>query len=75
MHGLHAGGVVEGRATRRPLFRFSIPDIAGHLDLYREIQKAGRIVHVQVSKENVEPLLRELDPTLLMLQTHCKDVA
>jgi hypothetical protein len=51
------------------------PNGPGHLDLYREIQAAGRIVHIDVSKENVEPLLRELDPALLMLQTACSDVA
>ena len=46
----------------------------GHLDLYREIQEAGRIVHVYLPKENVEPLVRELDPRLLMLQTNCDSV-
>jgi len=50
------------------------PNGPGHLDLYREIQKAGRIVHMQVPKENVEPLVRELDPALLMLQTRCASV-
>ena len=43
------------------------PNGAEHLELYREIQKAGRIVHVQVTKDQVEPLCRELDPRLLML--------
>ncbi len=47
----------------------------GHLELYREIQKAGRIVHVQVPAEHVEPLVRELDPALLMLQTQCGSVS
>ena len=51
------------------------PNGPGHFDLYREIQKAGRIIHIQVPKEHVEPLLRELDPALLMLQTQCNDVA
>ena len=43
------------------------PNGVGHLALYRKIQKAGRIVHVQVAKEQVEPLCRALDPRLLML--------
>jgi hypothetical protein len=51
------------------------PNGPGHLDLYREIQAAGKIVHIQVSKGNVEPLLRDLDPARLMLQTECSDVA
>jgi len=47
----------------------------GHLDLYREIQAAERIVHIQVPKEHVEVLVQELDPALLMLQTECRDRA
>ncbi len=41
----------------------------GHLEMYRQIQAAGRIVHVQVPVENVEPLVRALDPALLMIDT------
>ena len=51
------------------------PNGPGHLELYREIQAAGKIVHVHVPKEHVEPLLRELDPALLMLHTTCGSVA
>jgi hypothetical protein len=51
------------------------PNGPGHLDLYRQIQAAGRIVHVEVARETVEPLVRALDPALLMLQTACGDVA
>lgn len=47
------------------------PNGPGHLDLYREIQATGVIVHVQVSKENVEILVRSLDPALLMLDVTC----
>jgi len=47
------------------------PNGPGHLEMYRRIQAAGRIVHVNLPRENVEPLLRELDPGLLMLQTRC----
>jgi hypothetical protein len=39
--------------------------------MYRQIQAAGRIVHIQLPAQNVEPLLRELDPARLMLQTDC----
>jgi hypothetical protein len=41
----------------------------GHLEIYKEIQAAGRIVHIQVPAENIEPLVRALDPALLMLDT------
>ncbi len=51
---------------------FEPPNGPGHLEMYRQIQAAGRIVHVQVPQENVEPLVRGLDPALLMLQTWCR---
>jgi len=38
-----------------------------HLVLYRKIQESGRIVHIEVNKDQVEPLCRALDPRLLML--------
>jgi len=46
-----------------------------HLDLYRQIQAAGRIVHIEVPKAHVLPLLEALDPALLLLQTRCDSVA
>ncbi|MDD5679093.1 MAG: hypothetical protein PHW60_14060 [Kiritimatiellae bacterium] len=45
-----------------------------HLDLYRKIQAAGKIAHIQLPAENVEPLCKILDPALLMMQTGCKSV-
>jgi len=45
------------------------PNGRAHLDLYRTIQDAGCIVHVTVPPEEVEPLVRALDPALLMLET------
>jgi hypothetical protein len=51
------------------------PNGPGHLDLYREIQAAGRIVHIQVAQEHVEPLVKNLNPALLMLQTRCDSIA
>ena len=45
------------------------PNGREHLPLYRAIQEAGCIVHVQVAVEEVEPLVRALDPALLMLET------
>lgn len=47
------------------------PNGPGHLEMYKQIQAAGRIVHIEVSVQNVEPLVRELDPALLMLDTRC----
>lgn len=41
-----------------------------HLEMYRQIQAAGRIVHIELPVENVEPLVRQLDPGLLMLDVH-----
>ncbi len=43
------------------------PNGKAHLPLYRRIQDAGRIVHIQVDKTQVEPLCRALDPNLLVL--------
>ena len=45
------------------------PNGPGHIEMYRQIQAAGRIVHIQVPWRNVEALVRELDPSLLMLDT------
>ena len=47
------------------------PNGPAHLDLYRRIQEAGRIVHIQVEPDRVEPLCRELDPSRLMLSVSC----
>jgi hypothetical protein len=51
------------------------PNGLGHLDLYRKIQAAGRIVHIHVAKENVAPLLKEVDPALIMIETSCASQA
>jgi hypothetical protein len=51
------------------------PNGPEHLAMYRQIQEAGRIVHVQLPRENVEPLARALDPALLLMQTECGSVA
>jgi hypothetical protein len=47
------------------------PNGPAHLPMYRQIQAAGKIIHIELPRQNVEPLLRELDPGLLMLQTYC----
>jgi hypothetical protein len=47
------------------------PNGPGHLEMYRQIQAAGRIVHISLPWQNVEPLLRELDPGRLMLEVPC----
>lgn len=41
-----------------------------HLEMYRRVQAAGKIVHIELPWQYVEPLCRQLDPALLMLQTH-----
>jgi hypothetical protein len=48
------------------------PNGPGHLEMYRQIQAAGRIVHIEVPPQNVESLLRELDPGRLMLDVRCQ---
>ncbi len=45
------------------------PNGPEHLDFYRAIQAAGKIVHIDVPIEHVEPLVRALDPSLLYLLT------
>ena len=51
------------------------PNGPAHLDLYRKIQAAGKIVHIALPPENVEPLVRQLDPGLLCLDTGCRSIA
>jgi hypothetical protein len=50
------------------------PNGPAYLDLYRKIQAAGKIVHIQVPAQNVEPLCRQLDPARLCLCTDCGSV-
>ncbi len=47
------------------------PNGPAHMDFYRRVQGAGKIVHIELPKENVERVVRELDPSLLMLKTRC----
>jgi len=51
------------------------PNGPAHLPLYRQIQDAGRIVHIAIPKGNVEAVIRELDPALLCLEVGCASVA
>lgn len=51
------------------------PNGPAHLALYRQVQASGKIVHLQVPAEHVEPLVRGLDPGLLILDTRCPSVA
>lgn len=47
------------------------PNGPGHMAMYRTIQAAGKIINIDLPKENVEPLVRALDPALMLLQTGC----
>lgn len=47
------------------------PNGPGHLEMYRRIQAAGKTIHIELPMQHVEPLVRELDPGLLLLQTWC----
>lgn len=40
-----------------------------HLALYRQIQQAGIIVHIQTPVQLIEPLVKALDPGLLYIET------
>jgi hypothetical protein len=44
-----------------------------YLDLYRQIQAAGKIVHIQTPVENIESLCRALDPGLLCIDATCRN--
>jgi len=48
------------------------PNGPAYLDLYRKIQNAGKIVHIDVPTQNIELLARELDPTRLIISTFCR---
>lgn len=50
---------------------FNGPD---HLELYRNIQAAGKIVHILTPVQNVEPLCRGLDPGRLCMDVQCRSV-
>jgi len=54
---------------------FEPPNGPGHLELYRRVQAAGKILHISLPVENVLPLCRDLDPTLMLLDTGCPDQA
>lgn len=47
------------------------PNGPAHLEMYKQIQAAGCIIHIELPADNVEPLVRALDPSLLMLDTWC----
>ncbi len=49
------------------------PNGPAHLEFYRTIQKAGRIVHIELSAANLVQLIGRLDPALFMLNTGCAD--
>lgn len=47
------------------------PNGPAYLDLYRAIQAAGKVVHIQAPKENVEVVIEALDPARLCIETWC----
>jgi hypothetical protein len=68
--------------NRVPAIRFGIPLRQSYLRKgkhafigYHRYAAARRIVHIQVASEDVLPLLKTLDPALLMLETSCKSVS
>ena len=51
------------------------PNGVAHLEFYRTVQAAGRILHLNVMPDQVIPLVKELDRAFLMLQTRVNTVA
>lgn len=52
------------------------PNGPEHLEFYKKIQAAGKIIHIALPPENIEPLLKAgLDPNLIIFSTACKTVA
>lgn len=51
------------------------PNGPAHLAFYRQVQAAGKIVHIDVPRANVVPLLRELDPRFLLIKTQAESPA
>ena len=47
------------------------PSMLHWVSLLKRIQKAGKLLHLSISAHEVEPLLRELSPSGLMLSTSC----
>ena len=45
------------------------PNGPAHLEMYKQVQAAGKILHIEVPAKSIEPMIRELDPALLMLHT------
>lgn len=47
-----------------------------HLELYRQIQEAGKIVHVSISSDRItEKLVKELDPSKILFDTRTETLA
>lgn len=53
---------------------FEPPNGPAHLAFYQAVQAAGKIVHINLPKQHVEPLLKALKPNLLMLDTTCASI-
>lgn len=51
------------------------PNGPAHIEFYKEVQKAGKIVHVEMPKENVEAVLKAVDPALIVIKTHCASIS
>ena len=45
------------------------PNGPAHLEMYRQIQAAGKIVHIDLSQRNIRALVENLDPGLIMYNT------
>ncbi len=51
------------------------PNGPAYLDLYRRIQAAGKIVHINLPAENIEPLVKALNPARVCFDTGCASIA
>ena len=44
------------------------------MDVYRQIQDAGKIVDISMAPGNAEGVIKELDPSLLCIHTSCPTI-
>jgi len=43
-----------------------------HIEFYQQVQKAGKIVHIEVGAEKIkEEFIKELDPSKILIDTNC----
>jgi len=58
-----------------PTANIEPPNGPENLDFFKKVQAAGKILHIQVPPQNIEPLLEGgLDPQLVIFYTNCQTI-